>query len=74
MDATRSYCQPSNIASYRGSAMSADTIPCRKKILQGTEESGRRRGKLRKSWKDNIKEWTGCSLLSLLRIADDRSR
>ena len=43
-------------------------------ILQGTEDGSRRRARLRKSWSDNIKEWTGHSLSSLMRIADDRSR
>ena len=28
----------------------------------------------RKSWKDNIKEWTGQSVSSMLRITDDRGR
>ena len=32
---------------------------------------GRRRGRPRKSWKDNIKELTGQSISSLLRIVDD---
>ena len=42
-----------------------------------TRNSGwyrRRRWRPRKSWKDNIKEWTGQSMPSLLRIADDRDR
>ena len=43
-------------------------------ILQGTVDGRRRRGRPRKSWKDNINEWTGQSLSSLLRIVDDRSR
>ena len=30
-----------------------------KTILQGTVEGGRRRGRQRKRWEDNIKEWTG---------------
>ena len=38
-----------------------------------TVGDGRRRGRLRKSWRDNIKEWTGLSL-SLLYIADDGNR
>ena len=33
----------------------------------------RRIRRSRKSWKDNIKEWTGQSISSLLRTADDRS-
>ena len=30
-----------------------------KTILQGTVKGGRRQGRLRKRWKDNIQEWTG---------------
>ena len=30
-----------------------------KTILQGTVQGGRRRGRQRKRWEDNIKEWTG---------------
>ena len=40
-------------------------------ILQGTVDARRHRGRPRRSWKDNIKEWTG---QSLLHIADDRSQ
>ena len=29
-------------------------------ILQGTLEDGRRRGRQRKCWMDNIEEWTSC--------------
>jgi len=43
-------------------------------ILQGNVNGGRRRGRPRKSWKDNIKEWTGQSMSSLLRVAEDRDR
>ena len=49
-----------------------DTLP--KTIQQGTVDGSRRREKPRKSWKNNIKEWTGQSMLSLLVIADDSSR
>ena len=30
-----------------------------KTILQGTVEGGRRQGRQRKRWEDNIREWTG---------------
>ena len=49
-----------------------DTLP--EIILQRTVYGSRRRGVRGKSWKDNIKEWTGQSMSSSLRIADDRSR
>ena len=48
-----------------------DTLP--KIILQETVDGSRRRGRLRTSWKGNIKEWTGQSMSSLLRITDERS-
>ena len=43
-------------------------------LVQGTVDGNRRRGRPRKSWKDNFKEWTDQSMLSLLCIADDRGR
>ena len=49
-----------------------DTLP--KIILQGTVDGSCRRGRLHKSWKDNIMEWTGQSMSSLLHIGNDRGR
>ena len=43
-----------------------------KTILQGTVQGGRRRGRQRKRWEDNIPEWTGLKLSNTLRIADNR--
>ena len=43
-----------------------------KTIMQGTVEGGRRRGRQRKVWMDNIKEWTGMGLTDLLTTANDR--
>lgn len=43
-------------------------------ILQGTVEGKRRRGRQRKCWMDNIKEWTECRFQTLLRTAKDRER
>ena len=43
-------------------------------ILQGSVDGKRRRGRPRKSWKDNIKEWPGQSMSSLLRVAENRRR
>ena len=37
-------------------------------------DRSRRRARPLQSWKHNIKEGTGQAMLSLLRIADDRSR
>ena len=49
--------------------MSVVMMRCRRSYYQGTVH-----GRPRKSWKDNIKEWTGQSMSSLLRIADNRIR
>ena len=43
-----------------------------KTIMQGTVEGGRSRGRQRKSWSDNIKEWTGLPTHELLARAADR--
>ena len=47
-----------------------DMLP--KIILQRTVDSSRRRGRFHKSWKGDSKEWTGQSMSSMLRIADNR--
>ena len=43
-----------------------------KTICQGTVEGGRSRGRPKKSWGDNIKDWTGISHADLIRRAEDR--
>ena len=43
-----------------------------KTILQGTVQGGRRRGRQRKRWEDNIKEWTGLEWNTQLRKAENR--
>ena len=43
-----------------------------KTILQGTLEGGRCRGRQRKCWMDNIKEWTSLPIPELLRRASGR--
>ena len=43
-----------------------------KTILQGTMKGARRRGRQKKRWEDNIKEWTGIEFGDSLRAADDR--
>ena len=43
-----------------------------KDCLQGTVQGGRKRGRPRKMWKDNIKEWTGLSLAEATRMAENR--
>ena len=52
LDVRSFYCQPPSVASYHGSAVCIDTLPII--ILQGTVDGSRRRGRPRKSLKDNI--------------------
>ena len=40
-----------------------------KTVLQGTVQGGRRRGRQRKRWEDNIKEWTGLEYYGKRRTA-----
>ena len=41
-----------------------------KTILQGIVKGARRRGRQKKRWEDNIKEWTGMGFGDSLRAAD----
>ena len=43
-----------------------------KTIMQGTVQGGRRRGRQRKRWEDNISEWTGLKLSNTVRLAENR--
>ena len=43
-----------------------------KTILQGTVRGGRRQGRQKKRWEDNIAEWTGLKLSNTVRLADNR--
>ena len=43
-----------------------------KTIMQGTIPGGRRRGRPRKHWDDNIKEWTELPLAETVRLAEDK--
>ena len=45
-----------------------------KTILQGTVNGGRRQGRLRKRWKDNIREWTGLEFAKSQRAVENRER
>ena len=42
-----------------------------KTILKGTVQGGRRRGRQRKRWEDNIKEWTGLEWNIILEKAEN---
>ena len=57
-----------------GSAMSVAMIHYRRSYYRANLDGRRPRGRPRKSWKDNIKEWMAQSMSSLLRVAEDRCR
>ena len=43
-----------------------------KTILQGTVQGGRRRGRQKKRWENNIAEWTGLKFCHAVREADNK--
>ena len=43
-----------------------------KTVLQGTIRGGRRRGRQRKLWEDNIRDWMGLGLSDAVRRAEER--
>ena len=43
-----------------------------KTILQGAVKGARRRGRQKKRWEDNIKEWTGIGFGDSPRAVEDR--
>ena len=53
-------------------------VPCSsglaRTILQGTVKGGRRHGRLRKKWEDNIREWTGLEFTKSQRAVENREK
>ena len=45
-----------------------------KTILQGTVKGGRRLGRQRKRWENNIREWTGPEFAKFKRAAENREK
>ena len=45
-----------------------------KTILQGTVKGGRRQGRQRKRWEDNIREWTGMEFGKSQRAVENRGK
>ena len=43
-------------------------------ILQGTVKEGRRQGRQRKRWEDNIREWTGLEFGKSQRAVENREK
>ena len=42
--------------------------------LQGTLKGGRRQGRQRKRWEDNIREWTGLESAKSQRVVENREK
>ena len=55
---------------WYGHVTRADNLA--KTIMQGTVQGGRRRGRQKRRWEDNIKEWTGVPLGETVRRAEGR--
>ena len=45
-----------------------------KTILQGIVKGGKRRGRQRKRWEDNIREWTGLEFTKSQRAAENMEK
>ena len=45
-----------------------------KTILQGTVKEGRRQGRQKKRWEDNIREWTGLEFAKSQRAVENRGK
>ena len=45
-----------------------------KTILQGTVKGGRKQGRQRKRWEDNIREWTGLEFAKSQRAVENREK
>ena len=60
---TRSCDRPCHVSRSSGLA---------KTILQGTVKGGRRQGRQRKRWEDNIREWTGLKLVAKASVVPQR--
>jgi hypothetical protein len=58
--------------SYFGHTIKENGNPLVCHILEGKLEGKRSRGRQRKQWLDNIKEWTGRGEESCKRMAQDR--
>ena len=43
-------------------------------ILQGTVKEGRRQGRQKKSWEDNIREWTGLEFAKSQRSVENKEK
>ena len=64
--------------SYRDSNCSGIVVFCSsgqaKTILQGTVKGGRRQGRQKKRWEDNIREWTGLGFAKSQRPVENKEK
>ena len=60
-----------HVVRRKSSAIKFDIVST-KTVQQGTVQGGRRRGRQRKQWEDNIKEWTGLEWNIMLQKAEKR--
>ena len=58
---------------YFGHVARGSGSPLAALIIEGKVEGKRKRGRQRKQWYDNIKEWTGLTYKEAKRLAQDRS-
>ena len=58
---------------YFGHIMRGSGSPLTLQIVEGMVEGKRKRGRQKKHWFDNIREWTGLSYMRAKRSAQDRS-
>ena len=58
---------------YFGHIMRDSGSPLTKQIVEGMIEGKRKRGRQKKQWYDNIREWTGLSYTKAKRKAQDRT-
>ena len=42
--------------------------------MQGTVKGGRRQGRQRKRWEDNIREWTGMEFAKFYRAVENKGK
>ena len=59
--------------SYLGHTLRGSGSALTLQIIEGKVEGKRKRGRQRKQWYDNIREWTGLDLVQAKRLAQDRT-
>ena len=57
---------------YLGHILRGSGSPLAAQIIEGQVEGKRRRGRQKKQWFDNVKEWTGLTYTYVKRLAQNR--